>query len=495
MLMNFGINFIKTISITTCITFTTFKIKNIKTVTKKNKCLIILLNMIVATLYAIIYLNFSNHEIYSITNLFCYILYSLIFMYIIKVPFLHGIILSIISITATFVIKFLAGIVNFIFIQLHIFNNEILEYLSLAIIQFILLYNFFKIRRFKDGISFLKEGNYYKEVDNIGWIISILIIFACTAVYIIRDYSIRICIILILMSGGVLMINWIRKNITKQYKEKMRDRTVEIQAEQLKEKDEVINQLKEELSNVLKINHKYNHRISAMERLVSKLNFNEEFANEYSDIIDAINDLSNEYKTELSLLENQDSLSKTKIFSIDNLIEYMRIEAKKTDILFDLQLECNVNDMVENVIPKNKLETLLADHIKDAIISINSSDNSYKNIMLKICKLNEIYEILIYDTGIEFEIETLLKLGIEATTTHKESGGNGIGFMTTFETMKECGGSLIIEERQVNHENNYTKAVRFRFDNKNEYKICSYRSDEIRKHSNNDRIIIEEKSG
>lgn len=490
MLINYLVNFIKTISMTTCITFTTFKIKNIKTVTKKNKCLIILLNIIVATIYAFIYQNFSNYEISSVTNLLCYILYSLIFIYIIEVPFLHGIVLSIISITVTFITKFLAGVVNFIFIQLHIFDNKIVQYISLAIIQFILLYLFFKIRRFKDGISFLKEGNYYKKIDDIGWIISILIIFFCTVLSTIKEYSIRTGVAIILGTGGLLMINWVRKNITKHYKEKMRDRTVEIQAEQLKEKDEVINKLKEELSNVLKINHKYNHRISAMEKLVSKLNFNEEFANEYSDIIDSINDLSDEYKTELSSLENQDSLPKTKIFSIDNLLEYMRMEAKKSNISFDLQLECNVNDMIENFIQKGRLETLLADHLKDAIISINSSNNSYKNIMMKICKSNEIYEILIYDTGIEFEIETLLKLGLKPITTHKNEGGSGIGFMTTFETLKECKASLIIEEYNP-ETTNYTKSLIVRFDNKNNYIIRSYRAEEIRAKSIDSRVIVE----
>lgn len=52
----------------------------------------------------------------------------------------------------------------------------------------------------------------------------------------------------------------------------------------------------------------------------------------------------------------------------------------------------------------------------------------------------------IYDSGIEFELETLKKLGLERITTHKKTGGSGIGFMTTFETLKECKASLIIEE-------------------------------------------------
>ena len=80
------------------------------------------------------------------------------------------------------------------------------------------------------------------------------------------------------------MIYWIKKSITKYYKEKMKERTVEIQQEQIKQQDEKIKDLQTELADVLQINHKYSHRISAMEKAVTKLGTklqaNEEFAEE-----------------------------------------------------------------------------------------------------------------------------------------------------------------------------------------------------------------------
>ena len=85
----------------------------------------------------------------------------------------------------------------------------------------------------------------------------------------------------------------------------------------------------------------------------------------------------------------------------------------------------------------------------------------------------------IYDTGIEFEIDTLLNLGLKHITTHSETGGTGIGFMTSFETLNKCKGSLIIEEYSK-ETNIYTKCITFRFDSKGEYNIYSYRSDQIK---------------
>ena len=58
----------------------------------------------------------------------------------------------------------------------------------------------------------------------------------------------------------------------------------------------------------------------------------------------------------------------------------------------------------------------------------------------------------------------------------------------TFETLKQCKASLIIEE-YYNQE--YTKAVIIKFDNKNEYRIHSYRAEEIKNKIQDNRIIIE----
>ena len=149
----------------------------------------------------------------------------------------------------------------------------------------------------------------------------------------------------------------------------------------------------------------------------------------------------------------------------------------------------NIKYLIDNIIPKEKFEILIGDHLKDAIIAINASNNSYKSILVTLGLVENCYELTIYDTGIEFEIDTLLKLGKEQVTTHKETGGSGIGFMTTFETLKNCEASLIIEEYKP-ETTNYTKAVIIRFDNKNEYKIISYRAEEIKKLKNG-KIIIQ----
>ena len=90
----------------------------------------------------------------------------------------------------------------------------------------------------------------------------------------------------------------------------------------------------------------------------------------------------------------------------------------------------------------------------------------------------ECFEFCIYDSGIEFQIDTLFKLGLEKATTHSDNGGTGIGFITTFETLKLCNASLIITELPP-IKNNYTKSITIRFNNKFEYIVNTYRSSEF----------------
>lgn len=57
--------------------------------------------------------------------------------------------------------------------------------------------------------------------------------------------------------------------------------------------------------------------------------------------------------------------------------------------------------------------------------------------------------------------------------------------------MSETKASLIINEMHEMNNTDYTKSITIRFDGKNEYRIKSYKSDEIKKKLKDNRIIIE----
>lgn len=217
-------------------------------------------------------------------------------------------------------------------------------------------------------------------------------------------------------------------------------------------------------------------------------NMNTEMANEIS-VIDQINNLSKEYSNKLEEIKHIEKLPTTEIEEIDDMFKYMQSECIKNNIDFKLQINGNIRHLVNKIIPQEKLVTLIGDHIRDAIIAVNHSQNKFRSIVTVLEEKDKIYELRISDTGIEFEPKTLLKLGLEPATTHKEEGGTGIGFITTFETLKETKGTLIIEEKHPMKENDFTKTLIFRFDGKAEYKILTYRPEKIKDKTG--RIIIE----
>lgn len=422
-----------------------------------------------------------------------YFIFSILYSAFSNTNIRNGSMIALLANAITEISMFVATSCSFIIMKIcktELTEYNAIEYILIGVIQITLVYLFFKIKRFKDGFAFLKNDKLNRKIASIT--ISIIVLSISIILGLQYNAWVETFLIVGIAVGGILMIYWIKKSITKYYKEKMKERTVEIQQEQIKQQDERIKDLQTELADVLQINHKYSHRISAMEKAViklgTKLQTNEEFAEEYGDILSSIKKLSKEYKEEVASVIKETKLPKTNIFSIDNLLEYMKQESEKDKIDFELNLDFDISEILETKIPQNKLETMLADHIRDAIIAINCSENKDRRIKVVLDKEDNNYQIKFYDTGREFEIETLSKLGLKRTTTHKATGGSGIGFMTTFETLKQCKASLIIEEYS-NQE--YTKAVIIKFDNKNEYRIHSYRAEEIKNKIKDNRTIIE----
>ena len=431
---------------------------------------------------------------------FMYVIYSFVNSKITNNTVNYSLVLTFISLTITYLIYLISIILAGILVKtlnLNISKNHILILFITVLIETIILYAIFKIKRIRNGIAFLQDP---EKVNNVGIIEMIFIGIVLIIYSIIQDTIHTRYIFWGMVIEFICVCIWVNKKITTYYKQKLKERTIEELESEIKERDEEINKILEENKEIATINHKYSNRIKSLEnfshQIMSKPELVEkmetEFGEDFINFEKQINNVSEEYTKEIEdSIQHKNHLEKTGIFGIDNILEYMSNEAIKHNIKFNLKIHENIQYMIENIIDQSKLETLLGDHIKDAIIAINSSENTYKELLVEIGEIENCYQVCIYDTGIEIEISTLLNLGLKAITTHKLTGGSGIGFMTTFETLKATKASLIIEERHPIDDKDYTKAVRIKFDGKHEYRICSYRSKEIQNKNKDTRIIIE----
>ena len=384
-------------------------------------------------------------------------------------------------------------VVSFIEVFLKIIMNiryQIIDLSLTLIIEVLLLAGILNIKKIKNGISFLKDplGNEYLCIIMI--VISVIAIFAYCLFGSSEEYF-GSNIFIVIVTSLIMIIIMIQKTLTLYYKQKLLAKNIEDYKSEIALKDAQIKSLSDEKYKISKLNHEFYNRQKALIHKVEEItSMNTEIADEL-DLSKQINDLTKEYTDKAQEIKTLDKLPTTGIVEIDDMFKYMQSECDSKKIQFNLKINGNIYHMINNKIPQSRLVTLIGDHLRDAIIAIDFSNNTFKSILAVLGENNGVYEFCVFDTGIEFKIDTLLNLGLKPATTHKDSGGTGIGFMTTFETMKETKASLIIDEMREMSNTDYTKSVTIRFDGKNEYRIKSYRSDEIKKKMKDNRITIE----
>lgn len=477
--------FLKMILITVFIFLTYEKITNCKR--KKSNYIIILIIGILISVSNIIINKFLPA---LLATIILYISYGFILNNIIENRMNY--VAYIVSCGITYTIHLISIVISGIILGLTLVQSEYanpISFLTIPIIFVVLFAVIFTRKRFKNGFNFLKHNKKTNQTNIFATFLTGLIITVFGVLQKMKtDYWVM-GLYLIIGSTFILcsLIIWIKSQITKTYKNRMRDRTIEMQKAEIDEQARVMEELKEENLKLASAIHKYNKKFSALEFAMKNLETSTEFANEISVILEETKEASKNFAKEVETKINK--LPLTNNVGIDNMFKYMQDEARKNNINFDLKLNTSINPLLETIISKDKFETLIGDHLKDAIIAVNKSEASYKSIFVTLGLVDGIYEFSVFDTGIEFEIDTLLKLGKEQVTTHKDEGGTGIGFMTTFETLKECKASLIIEEYNP-ETTKYTKAVIIRFDGKNEYRIFSYRAEKIKEQKHEHRIII-----
>ncbi|MCL2639001.1 MAG: GHKL domain-containing protein [Oscillospiraceae bacterium] len=145
---------------------------------------------------------------------------------------------------------------------------------------------------------------------------------------------------------------------------------------------------------------------------------------------------------------------------LDAVFKFYNKKCIQKDIDFDLIIRDDVHKLLEFITQQN-LEILAANLIDNAIIACECTSQADKNIVVNLSDSG----LSVMDNGIAFEPETLELLGKQRVTTHADSGGSGIGFMTIFEIARACKASVVITG------NESFKTVAVWFDGKGEYRV------------------------
>lgn len=453
---------IKNIFAIICSYFIFFKVIGRKN--EKNILLVIVSSIAIAILVAYVKYNIGTF----IGMVVMIILFSILCSISSKCGMGYAIVIAIMSLSINYVIFVVAITIVFLINVKSSIQNDFINLSFMMLIDLILLKGLFSIKRFKYGITFLNKNNQYIDLILLNICVSILfssIIFSNMNIEISKELFVEFIISIIVMCITI------QKSLQLYYKQKMLIKELDETKEDLARAENKIKILEKENIEESKKRHTIIHKQKSIEyKLEEMLTKTEMSTEEVAEVRERLEKLNKEVYTEKEVME----LDKTGINSIDDMLKYMQSECVKNKIDFTLQIKGNIHYMVHNLVKEEELETLLADHIKDAIIAINHTDNANRSILVRLGNIDDIYSLYIYDSGVEFKPEVLESLGKKPCTTYASEGGTGMGFMNTFDTVRKHKASLIIEEIGKPVKDNYTKVIIIKFDKKNEFKVKSY---------------------
>lgn len=351
----------------------------------------------------------------------------------------------------------------------------------IGILQLLLVFYLFKIKRLQKGMPFLLKHN----IITIGLIppLCIITLFCLIQFYFPQTSPSRLLILFTILFLALLLLIWWRRKITQSYVEKLRISEVEALYKEISDKDLEIEKLHVNNDELARIIHKDNKLIPAMELAVRNYlqaadsMTLEDVKQMGKDLLTHLEHMSEDRQGIIHTYQEKTAYhQRCGLASIDAIVDYMEKRASDLGIEYHYQYDKDIKEKLSAYINETDAMHLLSDIIENAIIA--TTDQDKKMICVHIGFIQDILFMDISDSGIAFDPETYQNFGILKSTTHADHGGSGIGLMDLGRLKKQYKFSLQIYEYSPDS-SDYTKKIRLLFDKKNHYLIQSYRAKEI----------------
>lgn len=345
-----------------------------------------------------------------------------------------------------------------------------------GIIQTFLINGIFSIKRFKKGVPFSATPSFM----NITTIFCLLLMGFMFNMSLdqgkLPKQAFSFSLVIIALA---FLIYWWQAQITKSYRRSLELRELESLRTEVVEQNALIEKLLEENEKLARITHRDNTLISTLKNstvryLATDFESVEEAKAVRDELIANINTLS-EGRASLPADYNEKKARDfdTGFSLLDKMLNYMDGEAIKANIGFSVHLGTELKNFVPHDISENDLVHLVDDLLKNAFKSTLTCEK--RIVQLQFYKLGKHFVVEVSDNGIPFEVESLVKMGIEKRTTYAD--GSGIGLMDIWSAKEKGGATYHIEEYEAAAP--FSKKISLTFDKKNRYSIRTWRKDEI----------------
>ena len=343
----------------------------------------------------------------------------------------------------------------------------------IGIVQFVLSFLLFRIKRLRRGFPFLSDSRY----GDLGLYLSVMVLMAFSLLEPNPDSeAIPLIAVYLAICCGMILWFWWKKRMTKEYMEKLREREERELMAAISSRDNEIAVLKKENETFSKIIHKDNKLIPAMELAVKEalyaVVYNEDQNERVKQTEKILAQLENISKDRSGIVRNYEhkytGLPQIGISVLDALFAFMMQKATGFGIRFQLRFDESVSEIIPRAVSEQDASTLLADLIENAIIATKENPKE-KYVFAELGTKNSIFSISISDTGAPFSEKVLQNWGKQRITTHADNGGSGIGMMTTHDICEKYHASFLIEYFEDVAE--YRKRVSVRFDGMTQFRV------------------------
>ena len=313
--------------------------------------------------------------------------------------------LSLLSMVLSYVLAACTFFVACILVEFVFHSTNIWLAVAFSPVNFLIIHFVFRIKRLRNGLQFIQK----KETGGIGITIS-GILFICLAIAENRTTSDMmfgaLCLGAVICAVGIFF--WWRSSLTKMYISNLQKSNAEEMKRLLDQKDTEIRTIREGNDFLSSIIHRDNKMLPTMALAVTQ--FIEQHSADDSAqqaghaLLDTLANLMNERS---ALLLNRQKKNKklppTNIPLIDSTLQYFQLKAADNSIDFDVLITGNIRHMIETAVTISQLQTILADHIENAMIATKYCEHKKILVILGICDDDTVYELSIKDSGSQSE--------------------------------------------------------------------------------------------
>lgn len=377
---------------------------------------------------------------------------------------------------ANIIVLFCATLIRFFYS----FDSFELLMLFSGILTCVLTHLIFQIKRLRAGMPFLHKQNFL----NLGTFLCIL--FDCVLVFIQNptstEFLTKIVIPFLLPIPIILLMYWWQSQINKSYLAKLQALELESLRNELSEQSRLVESLRLQNAEFGRVQHQYRKLYPALETAVKDLiqKYPEESAH-FEQVLAEIHSQESHYNEAIQAIAHIcPQTFNSKIPELDTLLSYMDKQAQSKNISFAAYIQDDFAEHILKDVESADINHMLSDLLENAIIA--TAGSTISKIRLQMYYYQNASVIEIADTGIPFEVQSLLQLGLSPLTTHGDSGGGGIGLMDLWSLKKKYRASLHITEYP--ELSSFHKKIGLVFDKADRYLLSSPRFEELASQSN-----------